>query len=177
MEHDFMEPILPPNNEQHSSPPIAGASKLLVCVDTSAEAKAALTLTALKAKRRGDVLEMLHVMEPVADVQSLFSVVDRVREERRAEGEALLQELAQWCQDTAGITPSLQLKEGRVGEVILSTVLEDPDVNLLILGAAHSSDGRGKLLGWLAAQLGDKLLVPLMLVPGNLTEQQINALV
>ncbi len=173
-----MEPILPPSNEPPPPPPpAAGASKLLVCVDSSPEAKTALTLTALKAKRRGDVLEMLHVMEPVVDVQSLFSVVDRVREERRAAGEALLQELAEWCHEIAGITPSLQLKEGRVGEVILSTALEDPDINLLILGAAHSSNGRGKLLGWLAAQLGDQLLVPLMLVPGNLTEQQINTLV
>ena len=151
--------------------------KLLVCVDGSPEAKAALTLTARKAKRRGDVVEVLHVMEPEAEVQSLFNVADRMREERRAEGEKLLNELAEWCQQTSGLTPSLQLKEGRTGDVILSSVLEDADVTMLILGAASTTGGRGTLLAWLAGQLGDRLLVPLMLVPGNLTDQQINALI
>ncbi len=151
--------------------------KFLACVDRRPESKIALTLACLKAARRGGVLEIMHVMEPESEIQTLFSVSDLVREERRQEGEALMQQLAEHCQKVAGVIPTLSLKEGRVGETILAAVQEDPDVTMLVLGAQPSAKGRGQLLAWLASQLGDRLLVPLMLVPGNLTDQQIDMLI
>lgn len=157
--------------------PALPKGKFLACIDRRPESKIALTLACLKAAARGGVVEILHVMEPVAEVQTLFSVSDLVREERRKEGEVLMQALADHCQRVSGLTPTLLLKEGRVGDTILSTVLEDPDVTMLVLGAPPGTNGRGQLLSWLAAQLGDRLLVPLMLVPGNLTDQQIETLI
>lgn len=118
---------------------------------------------------------MLHVLEPPADFQGLAAVAEKMREERREEAEELMQALAEEA-GKAGITPSILLREGSIGEVIVEAAQEDFDVNMLVVGAAQSGSGHGKLIAWLAGQLGDKLLVPLMLVPGNLTEQQIEEL-
>ena len=70
----------------------------------------------------------------------------------------------------------LLLREGAIGEEILAGVAEDPEINMLVLGMAHHTTARGKLAAWLAGQLGNKLFVPLLMVPGNLTDQQLEAL-
>ena len=149
--------------------------KYLVCVDDSDVARVALRFASMKAKRRGGIVEVLHVLQP-ADFQSLSIVADKMREERREEAEALLQQITKEAYDYSGLTPSINLKEGQLGNVIVETALEDPDVNMLVLGASPKGTGHGKLAAWLAEQLGDTLLVPMMLVPGNLTEQQIEEL-
>jgi hypothetical protein len=66
----------------------------------------------------------------------------------------------------------LLLKEGPVGETILKVAQEDTRINLLVLGVAPGT-ARGRLVAWLATQLGDRLWMPMMLIPGNLTDQQI----
>ena len=160
---------------EDSTPPALSPGKFLVCVDKSPVSRVALHFACVKAKKRGGLVDMLHIMEPPADFQGLAAVADKMREERREEAEELMQELAEDA-GKAGIMPSILLREGSIGEAIIGAVQEDFDVKMLVLGAAPSNSGRGKLVGWLGNQLGDKLLIPLMLVPGNLTEQQIEEL-
>ncbi len=143
-------------------------TKFLVCVDGREESRKALTLACLQAKRRNGVVDILHVMPP-ADFQTLGAIADRMRAERREEAEMLLKILAEEVNKTTGITPSFVLREGEIAEEIVAAVTEDPEV----IAVAQPSATRGKLIAWLASQLGNKLLVPLMLVPGNLTDQQL----
>lgn len=158
--------------EPAEAPPSPG--KFLVCVDRSGASRVALHFACVKARKRGGFVDMLHVMEPPADFQGLAAVAEKMREERRAEAEELMQALAEEA-GKAGITPSILLREGNIGEEVVKAAQEDFDVNMLVLGAAPSGSG-GKLIAWLAGQLGERLLVPLMLVPGNLTERQIEEL-
>lgn len=147
-------------------------TKFLVCVDGREESRKALTLACLQAKRRNGVVDILHVMPP-ADFQTLGAIADRMRAERREEAEMLLKILAEEVNKTTGITPSFVLREGEIAEEIVAAVTEDPEVSMLVIAVAQPSATRGKLIAWLASQLGNKLLVPLMLVPGNLTDQQL----
>ena len=150
--------------------------KFLVCVDKSEHSRTALDFACAQAAKRGGLIDMLHVLEP-ADFKGLASIADKMREERREAAEKLLKELAEHIQEKYGITPSMIFREGKITEEILSAVEEDVDANMLVMGAAPDTKSkRGDLIGWLAAQLGDKLLIPMLLVPGNLTEQQIEKL-
>ncbi len=149
----------------------------LVCIDSSDEAKAALRFACMKAERTASSVLMLHVIEPMADVQSLFSLADRMRQERAEEAAALLEDYVAIAKDISSIVPTPLIKEGRLGEVILKVAMEDANINIVVLGATPTSAGRGRLVTWMASQLGDKLMVPLMLVPGMLTEQQLRALI
>lgn len=150
--------------------------KFLVCVDSGAESRVALRLACEKARLRGGMIDIVHVIPP-ADFQSLFAVADRMQIERRQEAEQLVQKLSEEFCAPCGITPGIVLREGTIGDEIVAAALEDLDASLLVLGVAEHSASRGKLISWLAVQLGAKLFIPLMLVPGNLTDQQLQGLI
>ncbi len=151
------------------------ATKYLVCVDSREESRVALRLACMKAAASGGSVDLLHVITP-ADFQTLGAIADRMREERRGEGEQLLKNLSEEA-NRYGITPSLLLREGAAGDEILAAAFEDPNINMIVIGIAQHGSGRGTLAAWLAGQLGSKLFVPLLMVPGNLTDQQLQALV
>ena len=160
----------------YPAPALAKATKFLVCVDDREESKIALRLACMKANARGSRVCMLHVTAP-ADFQTLGAIADRMREERKAEGQQLLSTLAEEAYATYGIRPDAVLREGSTGDEIIAAAFEDSDVNMIALGVAQHVAGRGKLAAWLASQLGSKLYVPLLMVPGNLTDQQLQSIV
>jgi nucleotide-binding universal stress UspA family protein len=149
--------------------------KHLVCVNAGAAARIALHFACKKAAKRGGEVEMLNVIPPV-DMQNMFGMLEKAREERRAEADQLMAELSHSAVAYSGITPRIQVREGKLGEEVLNAVMEDPTIDMVMLGVSPEYAGGGKLIQWLAATLGDKLLVPVMLVPGNLTDLQIEAL-
>lgn len=150
--------------------------RYMVCVDARDESKAALRLACMKARARGGSVLMVHVVPP-ADFQTLGAIADRMREERKAEAETLLRSLMDDAALTFGVTPIPLLREGSAGDEIVTTALEDSEIIMMVIGVATHSNGRGKLASWLSGQLGTKLLLPLLLVPGNLTDQQLETLV
>lgn len=150
--------------------------KHVVCVDGSPAAKVALHFACKKTAKRGGVVEMLHVIPP-SEMQNMFGALEVAREEQQREAEMLLAELRQSAFDYSGVEPHIKLCYGKPGEEILNAILEDQSIDMLMLGVAPDSTPEGrKLINWLSAALGDKLLVPILLVPGNLTDMQIEAL-
>jgi nucleotide-binding universal stress UspA family protein len=149
--------------------------KYLVCVAQNEESRIALRFACIKAKKRGGKVGMIHVTEP-ADVQTLFAVADKMNEERREEAESLMHKLAKEAHDSTGVMPSITICEGTIGEEIINAAIEDHDANMLVLGVASPSSNHGKLIAWIANQLSSKILIPMMLVPGNLTDQQMEEL-
>lgn len=149
--------------------------KHIVCVDGGVAAQVALRFACKKTFKRGGVLEMLHVVPP-PDMQNMFGALEKAKEEQKRDAEQLLEKLGKLAMDYCGIVPKAQIRNGNPGEEILSAVMEDQDIDMLILGVSpESHDGR-KLIAWLSGTLGDRLLVPMLLVPGNLTDMQIEAL-
>jgi nucleotide-binding universal stress UspA family protein len=160
----------------HVNPDNQRSVKYLVCVDHREESRVALRLACMKAKARNYRIDLLHVITPT-DFQTLGGVADRMREEQMGEAQELLNALSDDVRQTFGITPGIILREGSTGDEIVSVALQDPDTIIIYLGIAQQSSSRGKLASWLAGQLGSKLFVPLLMVPGNLTEQQLQTLV
>jgi nucleotide-binding universal stress UspA family protein len=149
--------------------------KFLVCVDQHEESFAALKFACLRAITRNALVDILHVLPP-ADFQTLGMIADRMSEDRRAEAEQLLKRLSTEANVLYGVTPGLILREGSAGDEIVKVVEEEQDVSAIVIGTANHTKGRGKLAAWLAQQLGQKLYIPLLMVPGNLNDEQIRAL-
>ena len=160
----------------HIQPSAERAVKYLVCVDHREESRIALRLACMKAKARGYRIDLLHVINP-ADFQTLGGIADRIREEQMTEAQDLLNTLSDDVRQHYGITPGIILREGNTGDEIVSVALSDPDTIMIYLGIAQQSSSRGKLAAWLAGQLGSKLFIPLLMVPGNLTDEQLQTLV
>jgi len=157
-------------------PPTARPAKYLVCVDQREESHAALRLACMKARVRNGSVVMLHVVAP-GDFQTLGAIAEKMREERQEEARALLQKLAAHAQEHYGVEPAAVLLEGVIGDEIVAAAMADADITMMVIGTAQSGSGRGSLASWLAAELGSKLFIPLLMVPGNLTDYQLVNLV
>ncbi len=151
---------------------VPGRAKYLVCVDGSPHSRVAVRFACLRARNTGGHVVLLSVIEP-AEYQHWLAVEDVMNEERREEVETLLQDLAAEVNDWAGVMPVLLVREGRIGDEILAAIEEDPTISFLVVGAAPPPARQGKLISWLAGQLAGRLSIPLVIVPGNLTDEHL----
>ena len=150
--------------------------RIFLCViDSTEEVRVALRFASRRAKRTGGRVALLYVMEP-ADFQHWMSVEERMREERREEAERVLQERASEVHDILGTFPTLYLREGSPSDAILELIQEETRVSVLVLGAGTGKKGPGPLVSSLAGKLSGKFPIPITVVPGNLTDDQIDTL-
>ena len=98
------------------------------------------------------------------------------KQSMREEAERLMQKLATQVHDDSGIMPELVIREGRKKDELLLLISEDPSIRILVLGAGTGSEGPGPLVTALAGQMSGTLSIPITLVPGGLTIEQIDAL-
>ncbi|MAR56742.1 MAG: hypothetical protein CMM93_06120 [Rickettsiales bacterium] len=149
-------------------------SKYLVCVDDTDVSRAATRFAAIKGAKRGILIDLLHVIVP-SELQPMGSVAEKMKQEQREATEKLMQSLAEEAFEIAGITPSLWIKEGKPSEQILELAMSDPDINMIVLGVNQESKSGDRVISWLTSS-AEKLMVPIMLVPGNLTDAQMEKL-
>jgi len=159
-----------------SSPPSADAPHeriFLVVVDQTDEMRVALRYAALRAFHTGGKVALLAVAEPPG-VQQFAAIEERMEEEAREEAEQLLAKLSSEIKDVCGSTPILYLRSGRRSEELLALIDEEPSISVVVLGAGTGQEGPGPLITALVSRSG-KLRVPVTIVPGGLSEEQIAA--
>lgn len=159
-----------------SSPP--GASQpheriFLVVVDETDEMRVALRYAALRAFHTGGKVALLAVAEP-AGIQQFAAIEARMEEEAREQAEQLLAKLSSEIKDVCGSTPILYLRSGRRGEELLALIDEEPSISVVVLGAGTGKEGPGPLITAMVSSSA-KLRVPVTIVPGGLSEEQIAA--
>ena len=147
----------------------------LVVVDETEEMRIALRFACRRARNTGGRVALLYVIEP-SDFQHWQAVGDLMREEARSEGEQLLQKLAAQVNELAGNIPALHVREGKVRDELMKLLEEEPSISILVLGANTGSRGPGPLVSALTGKLVGKLRVPLTIVPGNLSDEAVDAI-
>ncbi len=147
----------------------------LVVVDDSPEMQAALRFACGRARRTGGRVGLFRVFEQ-ADFQHWAAVGNLMREESRADAERLLMELAAQVCNQHGEVPILYVKEGNTQDALLELIDEDPNIRILVLAAAADGKGPGPLISFLTKRVIGRLRIPVTIVPGGLTDEQIDAL-
>lgn len=153
--------------------PKPGQRVFLVVVDMSPELKVALRFACRRARATGGRVAMLYVTEPAS--AEWLGVGEIMREERRAEAETRLQELASEVRELSGDIPVLYVREGEPRAELLKLLDEEPTVSVLVLGADPGPKGPGPLIMALSSKHAGKLRVPLTIVPGSLSVEAIDA--
>jgi nucleotide-binding universal stress UspA family protein len=153
----------------------ARARTFLVVVDESEELHGALLYACLRAKRTGGRVALLYVIEPV-EFQHWQAVGSLMEQERRESAEATLQTLAGTVNDITGTIPSFYVREGNLRDELLALIDEEPAISILILGAATGKEGPGPLVSYLAGKMAGRMRVPITIVPGSLSDDDIRAL-
>lgn len=158
------------------SDPDTGLGRVfLVVVDDSEEMRAALMFACRRALHTGGRVALLRVIEP-AEFQHFASIGKLMREEARQDAEALLQRMAAEVNDLSGQMPILHVREGSPREEVIALIDEEPMISILTLAADTGAGGPGPLVTALSGKFVGKLRVPLTIVPGNLSAEQISAI-
>jgi nucleotide-binding universal stress UspA family protein len=159
----------------NSPPPPHPRRKFLVVADASPECRVATRYAARRAQHTSGIVTLLCIIGP-SDFQQWAGVERKMREEALEESERLLHELAKYVNDLTGIMPELIVREGRAEDQIRAFFSEDNAISILVLGAGTSQDGPGPLVSALAGKGGPGYTIPVTVVPGNLSDEAIDAL-
>ena len=149
--------------------------KFLVVVDKSPECKKALRFAARRAGHTRGIVSLLTVVVP-ADFQHWRAVEDAMREEAMEEAEKMLYDAAREVRDVAGLFSELIIREGKPRDVLMALLKEEPDISILVLGAGTGREGPGPLVSLVAQQAQQAYPIPVTIVPGGLSDEEIDAL-
>ena len=148
--------------------------KFLVVLDDSRECLNAMRFAAMRASHTGGGVQILSVIPP-DEFNHWIGVGEVMRAEARERIEAHFNVFAKWMRDKQGVDPELVIREGEPIDEILSQVHEDREIGVLVLGAGSGRKGPGPLVTALTKTAGT-LPIPMTIVPGELSKEQLEAI-
>ena len=148
--------------------------KFLVILDSTDECKNALRFAVMRAQNTGGGVEILAIIPP-EEFNHWIGVGEIMREEARERIQAHFDVFAKWMRDKHQISPKLVIREGEAVKEILTQIEEDKEIGVLVLGACTDGKGPGPLVTQLSKNSGN-LPIPMTLVPGGLTKEQLLAI-
>ena len=149
--------------------------KFLVIVDNSPEHKKALRFAARRAQHTGGIVSLLTVVQP-GEFQHFRSVEDAMREEAMDDAERMLHAAAGEVNGLTGLITEVYVREGTPSDVLMGLLREDPDISILVLAASPGREGPGPLVSMVAQQAHLAYPIPVTIVPGGLSDEEIDAL-
>ncbi|HIJ38686.1 MAG TPA: universal stress protein [Rhodospirillaceae bacterium] len=161
-------------SERHQPEKVTGRT-FLVVVDDTEEMRAALRYACRRALHTGGRVALLRVVEP-AEYQHFALIGNLMEAEARQEAEVLLQRLAADIYDLSGELPVLYVREGVPRDQLLALIDEEPEISVLVLAAGTGSEGPGPLVSAMTGRYVNRLRVPVTIVPGQLSNEAIDAL-
>jgi nucleotide-binding universal stress UspA family protein len=147
----------------------------MVVVDQSEELRVAVRYASKRAAHTGGRVALLYLAER-AEIQHFQAVEELMRDELRQKAEATLQQWSKLVQEWSGKTPVLFVREGNARDEVLKVLEEEKSISILVLAAAAGKKGPGPLITALTGKNWTRLTIPLTIVPGNLSEAEIDAL-
>jgi len=149
---------------------------LLVVIDETPECDRAVYYASRRAMRTGGRLVMLAIVSVGEVNQQWLGVGDLMLEEAREEAESRLDQYAARARNLAGIDPERVLRQGVKADEILKLIDEDEDIALLVLAAGTGAEGPGPLVSSIVGTSSGTFPVPITIVPGHLSDQELDAL-
>jgi nucleotide-binding universal stress UspA family protein len=147
----------------------------LVVVDESPEMPTALRYACRRAKRTGGRVALLYVMDP-PESQQWGGVADLMRQEARLQAEQVVSAHAETAATLTGQPPAIHIREGQSREELLKLIAEDRSISVLVLGSSSTNEGPGPLVSAFIGKSGGQLRIPLTIVPGGLSEAEVDAI-
>jgi len=149
--------------------------KCLVIVDDTAEWDRAVYYASRWAVRVGGGVVMLRIIEIEDQNQQWLGVADIMRAEAHEEANAALDRASGRANGIAAITPERVIREGESTEQLLDVIEKDVDIAMLVLAANAGPEGPGPIITVMAKTVGT-FPIPVTIVPGNLSDEEIDAL-
>jgi hypothetical protein len=146
----------------------------LIVLDETPEMLNAMRYAAIRASKTGGGVEILAIISP-EEFQHFFGVADVMRAEAREKIEAHFQVFKDRMEKREGITPKLAIREGDKVDCVLAHIRANPQIGVLVLGAGTGKEGPGPVVSALTGRRLGEVPIPLTIVPGSMTKEEIIA--
>ena len=147
----------------------------LVVVDETEELHQALHFACARAKSIDANIALVYVITP-NDFGHWASVNALMREEASEQAEEIIKSYSDYANRFTGKTPLVYIREGETTDQILQLIEEEEQICQLVLGANTKSDSAGPIVNYITGKGAARCKIPVVIVPGNLTDAQIEAL-
>ncbi len=145
--------------------------KFMVVMDGTPEFLNALYFAAKRAENSGGGVVILGVTGP--EFQTWLGVGQAMREDTEEHMRAHYELFRKWMEGKVHIEPELVIRHGNTTEQILATIEADPEIGVLVLGAGTDRKGPGPMVKDLVAKRGGSMPIPITIVPGKLSREEI----
>jgi nucleotide-binding universal stress UspA family protein len=149
--------------------------KFLVVVDKTPEHRVAVRFAARRAQHTNGVVSLLAVV-PSPDKQQWSSIQALMSDEAYEEAQSILHLAASDLYEVCGRLPELVIREGKKRDVVMELIKQDPDISILVLAAGTAREGPGPLVAAVAGDPKFAYPIPVTIVPGGLSDAEIDAL-
>jgi nucleotide-binding universal stress UspA family protein len=146
----------------------------LVIMDDTEEALVALHFASRRAAKTGGGVHLLSLIEPQPFV-AFAGVQATIEEEAQAKAEALAASAAGSVLTEGGAMPVVAVRQGEGVKVVRAYLDEHPEIAALVLGAAKEG-GPGPLVSYFAGAQAGHLPCPVFIIPGSLSQEDIERL-
>ena len=151
--------------------------KFLVVVDETPEVESALYYAALRISHTSGKLLLLYVIEP-QEYQHWAGIRQVQLEEETNKAKALFRLMRRKLNNAGfeALEHEEVILEGNKSEQIVKAIEEDEDIAILVLGASIDPKGPGPLVSAIGSgPMAGNFLVPITIVPGNLSLEDLKA--
>jgi nucleotide-binding universal stress UspA family protein len=146
----------------------------LVVVDETEESEIALRFAARRAARTGGAVEIL-VLIRRPEFVAWGGVQATIESEALENAEALVERATAMLGSDLAHKPVFKVRQGDPIAMIRETLLENPEIGALVLGAAKSGSP-GPLVAHFAGADSGGLPCPVMIIPGSLDREALDRL-
>jgi nucleotide-binding universal stress UspA family protein len=147
--------------------------KFLVVVDKTPECKIAIRFATRRAMATGGRVTLLCVAQ-LPEIQQWRGVEEIMKDEAHQEAESLVYDAAKSVNELSGIVSELVIAEGRAMDCLTELLNGDHEISILVLAASTAKEGPGPLVATVASAA--HYPIPVTIVPGNLTDADVDAL-
>jgi nucleotide-binding universal stress UspA family protein len=143
-------------------------------VDDSAESRVALRFAARRAAKTSGRIEVLGIVEPQDFVQ-FGGVQAAIEEEQKLRIEGVVSSAIGELLDESGVEANIIVQQGEPVKTVRDYIGDRIEVAALVLGAAPSGNP-GPLVANFCGNDAGRLPCPVMLIPGSLSDEQLERL-
>ena len=148
---------------------------ILVIADGSEEMNVALQYACARSKKTNRKIMIAAFIEPL-DVLTTKGVSEIMQNEAREEAEKIIKYASKIVRESTGSVPVVQIREGEVIHELKSLIDEEKNINVLVIGANvdEKEKNPGPIINSLVSKELSNFRIPIMIVPGNFTNEHIN---
>lgn len=153
------------------------SKKYLVCLSGTGSSDGAVKFAAKQIKKYGILIELLIAIPTEHKNFQVFMNKNhndnKIAYDRAA---AIMQMNLNYIIEETGCIPIHTIFQGEIHEAIKQKLLNDPNIILLILGSSASSFSKRKTISSLIEKIGESVMIPITIIPQNITEEQLSNL-